>query len=109
MPRVRITWADLSNKGCIHLFGMPRREPLAGTDCLLILEVRFKVSLEMADLPLSESSPGLPRYSSARVTSLKVDTWVKDYQNTNFKLPLSGKVLSLLVSLNTDRFLVLQV
>ena len=65
MPRVRFTWADLSNKGCIHLFGMPRREPnLAGTDCLLILEVRFKVSLEMADLPLSES-PGLPRYSSA--------------------------------------------
>lgn len=53
MPRVRITWADLSSKCCIHLFGMPRREPLAGTDCLLILEVRLKVSLEPADLPPS--------------------------------------------------------
>lgn len=54
MPRVRITWADLSNKCCFHLFGMPRIEPLtAGTDHLLILEVWFKVSLELADLPLS--------------------------------------------------------
>lgn len=35
MPRVRITWADLSNKCCFHLFGMPHREPLtAGTDRL---------------------------------------------------------------------------
>lgn len=55
MPRVKITWADLSNKCCIHLFGMPYGEPLtaAGTDHVLILEARFKVSSELADLPLS--------------------------------------------------------
>jgi hypothetical protein len=53
MSLVKITWADLSKKCCIHLCGLPYGKLLtAETDHLLILEVRFKVSLELADKPL---------------------------------------------------------